>query len=178
MSQVSLWLKKSLILALALALGLAALPLAQARAAGEAQDEIARTAGWQARRLARLWERQQRRYERAEGQFTLTGKVVEKSQNLIEKAREKDLDVTSLEEALAVYEGAVAEAQTLYDSGQAIINTHAGFDADGKVTDPAQARETIDALREVVRDTRDAVHDANQALRQAFRDFRQANLPK
>lgn len=178
MSKVAVWFKKSVVLALVLALGLAALPLAPVYAAGNAQDEDPQVARWQARRLEWIWSRQQRLYERAGKLFNFTARVVEKSQVLIEKARENGLDVTSLEEALAVYEQSIADARTLYDSGQAIIDTHAGFDADGKVTDPAQARETIDALRLVTRDTRDAVHDANRALQQAFRDFRQANPPE
>ncbi len=177
MSKIAVWFKKSAVLGLVLALGLAALPLAPVHAAGNAQDEDPQVARWQARRLEWIWSRQQRLYERAGNQFDFTAKVVEKSQNLIEKARDKGLDVTSLEEALAVYEQSIAEARTLYDGGQAVIDIHAGFDADGKVTDPAQARQTIDALRQVTRDTRDAVREANRALQQAFRDFRQANLP-
>ncbi len=178
MSKAVVWFKKSAVLALVLALGLAALPLAPVYAAGNAQDEDPQVARWQARRLEWIWSRQQRLYERAGNLFNFADKVVEKSQILIDKVREKGLDVTSLEEALAVYEQSIADARTLYDSGQAVIAAHAGFDADGKVTDPAQARETIDALREITRDTRDAVHEANRALRQAFKEFRQANPPE
>lgn len=85
-------------------------------------------------------------------------------------------DVTALEEAVAAYAGAVNEAKALNGDAAAILQAHAGFDADGNVVDAAAAKETLksagEKLRAAVKDLRPSLREVLRVLREYRRDNR------
>ncbi len=84
--------------------------------------------------------------------------------------------MTALELALADYKSDISNARSQQEKAALILNTHAGFDANGNVTNVRQAAETIkDAgkiMRRVHLDLRETARDLFQAVRKFFRDNR------
>jgi hypothetical protein len=66
----------------------------------------------------------QRTRERADG-------MDKWAQNLIDRVNENGKDTA----ALNAFDNALKEAHSLHESAKGIINSHQGFDADGKVSD-------------------------------------------
>jgi len=91
----------------------------------------------------------------------------DKLAELIEKAQANGVDTRELETALANYKGQLARAGQSHDEAAAILDAHAGFNGGGKVTDAAQALETVksagSALREAAQGMVDAVKDLHAA---------------
>ncbi len=164
-------LKKTILFAFVLALGLATMPFVSVFAAGE-NDPVPPPSGQVSNeRLERVWARQIRIYER----MGHTDEFVAKAQKLIDRAKENDKDVSALQSALDAFEAAAKDAQPIYERAKGIINSHPGFDGNGKVTDLAQARETVKAMREKFKEIHDALNGTGKALHEAIRAFHQAN---
>ena len=158
--------KKTVLLALVAALatlGVASLPFGSVSAAGQGQVSN--------ERLEKVWARQLRIY----ALMGRTDNFVEKAQQLIDRAKENGKDVSAVQAALDAFEDALKDAQPIYESATEIVNSHQGFDEDGKVTDPEKAQETVRALGEKLKEIRDAMEGTGKALREALRAFRQAN---
>lgn len=96
---------------------------------------------------------------------------------LIAKLKERGLDTTPLEQALATYQAEMVLAHQAHDTAAAILGTHAGFDDNGKVTDIQAARETVKQAGQSLREARQTMRQAAVDLRQAIREFREANQP-
>jgi hypothetical protein len=149
--------------ALVAALGLAVMPLVSASAAGEGQISN--------ERLERVWARQLRLYER----MGRTDDFVERVQKLIDRASQNGKDVSAVQAALDAFKAAVKDAQPMYESAKSIINSHPGFDENGKVTDPETAQETVTDMRAKLNEMRDAVDGTRKVLHEAIKSFRKAN---
>jgi len=68
--------------------------------------------------------------------------------------------------------------QGIYAELQSIVQTHAGFDASGNVTDATQALQTVKDMHTQLESIRQAgVREAGKALRDAIKAFHQANPP-
>lgn len=165
--------KKTLLIALVAALAVASLPLVSVSAAGlndpnppqgEASNE----------RLERVWARQLRLYERLGGGFDRSNSFVKLVQELIDKAGANGKDVSAVQAALDAFEEALKDAHPAYETAKGIINSHQGFDNDGKVADPEKASETVRAMGETLREIKDAMDGTGRELREAIRDFREA----
>lgn len=100
---------------------------------------------------------------------------VARIEDLVAKAKENGKDVSAIETALADYKKAVEASQPLYEQAVQLVQTHAGFDANGKVTDLEKARETVKSLGETLQKHREVMGDALKALREALKAFRDAN---
>lgn len=166
--------KKTLLIALVAALAAASLPLVGVSAAGESdpqppQGEISNE------RLEHVWARQLRLYERTGNGFDRSDAFVERVQKLIDRASEDGADVSAVQAALDAFDEALKDAYPVYESGRGIVNSHRGFDANGKVTDPGKARETIKEMGEKLKEIKDAMDGTGRALHEALRDFREAN---
>ena len=161
------------LLVLIAVLGLAVMPFASAFAAGEKDPTPPPQPVGQIsnERLEQVWARQLRIYERMGRTDELTAKV----QKLIDRAKTNGKDVSAVQAALDAFEAAAKEAHPIYESAKGIINSHQGFDGNGKVTDPAQARETVKAMREKFKEIHDIMNGTGKSLREAIRAFRQAN---
>jgi hypothetical protein len=165
--------KKTILLALVAALGLAMMPFVSASAAGENDPTPPPQPAGQIRteRLERVWARELRIFQR----MGRTDEFVEKVQRLIDRAKANGKDVSAMQAALDVFKAAVKDAQPIYESVKGLINSHQGFDSNGKVTDPAKAKETVKAMHDKFKEIRDAMNGTGKALREAIKAFRQAN---
>ncbi len=170
--------KKSMLVAMTLALIAAALPLTGALAA-PAQDPTPPTSEGEksTTRLEKLWTRELRGVERYGNMIDRSAAMIEKIQTMIDKAADNGKDVDALQAALDAYEEAVSAVGPMYEEAKSIADKHAGFDADGKVTDREQAVQTIKALRDQLKDLREQIGQPNKALRAAIQAFREANPP-
>ena len=155
--------KKTILLALVVALGVASLRFGSVSAEGQGQISN--------ERLEKVWARQLRIY----ALMGRTDKFVERAQQLIERAAENGKDVSTLQAALAAFETALKDAQPVYESAKGIINSHQGFDENGKVTDAEKAKETVRAMGEKMKEIKAAMDGTGKSLREALKAFRQAN---
>ena len=163
--------KKTLLLGLVAALGLASLPTIGVFAAG-ANDPVSPPHGEMTdERLETIWAKQLKLYEK----LGKTEEFIGKSQKLIDRLAEHGKDVSALQAALDAFADAAEGAKPIYESAHEIISTHAGFDANGKVTDSEQAKETVRAMGEKMKEIKEAMGGTGKALRDAFHAFREAN---
>ena len=128
-------------------------------------------------KLEQAWSRILQGYERLGKGFEDTDAHIAKFQSLIDKAAANGKDVSEIQSALDAYEAALIASKPAYDALGDIINSHAGFDANGKVTDSEQARATLKAVREEMRGIKDSMGGTFKALREAIKAFREANKP-
>ncbi|MDL1944804.1 hypothetical protein FBQ99_20960 [Chloroflexi bacterium CFX2] len=171
--------KKTLLIALVAALAVASLPLVGVSAAGNtltnAYDPLPPQGQVSNERLERVWARQLRLYEWIGNGFERSDAFVERVQKLIDRAKENGKDISALQAALDAFEAALKDAHPIYESGKGIVNSHQGFDENGKVTDPEKAKETVRAMGEKLKEIKDAMHGAGRALHEALKAFREAN---
>ena len=166
--------KKTLLFALVAALVAASLPFVSVSAAG-LNDPLPPQGQLSNERLERVWARQLRLYEKIGNGFEGSDAFVEKVQKLIDRASETGKDVSAVQAALDAFEAALKEAHPIYESCKGIINSHQGFDSNGKVTDPEKARETVRAMGEKLKEIKAAMNGTGRALRDAIKAFREAN---
>lgn len=160
------------------ALALSALPLTSAYAAGPNDPPAPQGTPDPARvdaRLARAFARQNRLLDRVGKLYENAAQGFPRIQQLLDKAREKGLDVSAVQSALDAFKKALPGARNYYDQAKAIADKHAGFDASGNVSDPTAARETIKGIHDAMSQFRDALGGTGKALREAIQAFRQAN---
>lgn len=187
MSKLILFFKKFSLAALVLAIGLAALPAAGAAAAG-LQDETTPPANQPANgvipvptrnngHLEQIWAHAQNAYQRQSDRLAKADGFISKVQSLIDKANQKGWDTAAVQAALNAFSAVIPAAQAAHNPGAAIIASHNGFDANGKVTDRAAAVGTVKALGQVLKETHLAMNGTGQALREAIKAFRDAHQP-
>lgn len=165
---------KTLLIALVAALAAASLPLVGVSAAGE-EDPFPPPGKVSNVRLERVWARQLRLYERIGDGFERSDAFVERVQKLIDRAGENGKDISAVQAALDAFEAALKDAHPVYESAKGIVNSHQGFDENGKVTDPEKAKETVRAMGEKLKEIKDAMDGTGRALREALKAFREAN---
>jgi hypothetical protein len=178
MFKLTPFIKKIVLSTLVLAIGLAALPAAGVSAAS-LRDETSPPTNQQAgfARLERAWARTQTAYQRQGDRLAKAHGFISRAQSLIDKANQKGLDTSAVQAALNAFAEVIPAAQTAHDPGAAIIASHAGFDADGKLIDRTIAVGTVKALNQVIKDTRLAMNGTGQGMREAVKAFRQAHRP-
>jgi hypothetical protein len=96
---------------------------------------------------------------------------------LVDRMNENGKDTVALQAALDTYAEALKDAHPVYEGAKGILNSHQGFDSDGKVTDREKAIETLKDLRDKLQEVRQIVGEPGQALREAIKAFRDANRP-
>ncbi len=183
MSKLIPFLKKFALAALVLAIGLAALPASSASAAG-LHDETTPPANmvvpvqiWDYARLEQIWARAQAVYQRQDDWLAKADEFFTKAQSLIDRANQKGWDTSAVQAALDALAAVIPAVRAAHVPGAAIIASHNGFSADGKVTDRAASIETTKALIQVLENTHAAVNGTGQAMREAVRAFRDAHRP-
>jgi hypothetical protein len=172
--------KKFVLVTLVATLALAAFPVTNVSASGlnDREQPPAETTRPSGERLERIWARLGRIYERQGHRLERADEIVERFQELIDRMQDNGKDVTALQAALDAFDKALKEAHPIYESAKGIlINSHQGFDADGKVTDREKAVETVKELGEKLREIRETVGEPGKALREAIRAFRETNRP-
>lgn len=163
--------KKTILLALVAALGVASLSFVSVSAAGAKDPTPPPQGELTDERLEKIWAKQLHLYEKMGKTEEFIGKV----QQLIDRAAQNGKDVSAVQAALDAFKDAVDDAKPIYESAQAIIDSHAGFDSNGKVTDSEQAKETVRAMGEKLKEIKDAMGGTGKALRDAIHAFREAN---
>ncbi|HLO15425.1 MAG TPA: hypothetical protein VK206_11380 [Anaerolineales bacterium] len=163
--------KKTLSFALVIALGLAVVPFASVAAKGQFDPPVPPQGQISNERLERVWARQLRLYER----MGRADEFVDRTQRLIDRAKENGKNVSQVQAALDAFEAALKDAHPIYETANGIVSSHQGFDSSGKVNDPAKAQETVKAMREKFKEIKDAMAGTGKALREAVRAFREAN---
>ncbi len=130
----------------------------------------------QAARLEKLYQRELKVLDTQSKRLTVVDQRVQKISEHIANLKSQGKDVTALEQALNDFKAVLQSAHTSHDSAAAILKTHAGFDASGKVIDVQQARDTVQQaqqqLRQVRQDLRPATRDLVRAVRQYIRNNR------
>ena len=106
----------------------------------------------------------------------MMSEVTTEAQGWIDELKGKD--TSALETALAKFKDGIKAGQAAHDNAKSILDTHAGFDSDGKVTDKEQARQTLRAVRDGLKQTHEILRSATEDLRDAVRTYRQANRPE
>jgi gas vesicle protein len=179
MTRLFLAFKKTILVTLVTVLALAALPVASVYAFGlnDPSTPPADTAQLSNQRLEQAWARLGRVYERQGRILDRADKMVERIQKLIDRMKENGKDTSALQAALDTFEEALKEAHPVYESAKGILNSHQGFDADGKVTDHEKAVATVKELRDKLQEIRQTIGEPGKALREAVKAFRDANQP-
>jgi hypothetical protein len=167
--------RKVLLAVTLFAIGLTAFPLTSARAAGLADEGTPPQAD--NARLEQIWARELAAYDRAVTMLDKSGKFISKVQTIIDKANEKGWETAKLQTALDAFEDAVRDTRPILNSAGGTVNSHKGFGANGKVTDRAQAIETVKELGQHLKDARAAMGGTGKALREAIKAFRAAHRP-
>jgi len=187
MSKLIPFFKKFALAALVLAIGLAALPTASASAAG-LQDEttpptkrpvdgVVPVPARDNELLEQIWARVQSTYQQQGDRLAKADEFITRAQSLIEKANQKGWDTSAVQAALNAFSAVIPAAQTAHNPGAAILASHNGFDADGKVINRPAAVMTVKALGQVLKDTHAAMNGTGMALREAVKAFFEAHRP-
>ena len=178
MLKITALLKKMFVLALILAIGLAIVPVTTVSAAGlDDQDNPPSGHPMINALLEKVWAREQAIYLRQNDRLAKADEFFAKVQSGIDKATAMDYDASGIQAALDALKVAVETARPIHQNAASIIASHDGFDATGKVTDRAQARETVKLLGQSLKDYRSTVGDPFKALREAVKAFREAHQP-
>lgn len=164
--------KKMILVALSAALVFAAFPVTSAFAADDPTSTP--TSGLTNEKLEKVWARQLKLYERAGKAFTDTDEKIAKIQALIDKAAANGKDVTAVQAALDAFEDALKNTKPIYESIKGIVNSHQGFDANGKVTDFEKAKSTVQEMGAKLKEVKASMDGTGKALRQAIKDLRKA----
>ncbi len=129
-------------------------------------------------RLAQAYTRTQSWLKEQTDNLGKANDAAVKAQTQIDTLKAKGKHTSTLEAALAAFKTQVVAAQTDHDKAVGILSTHAGFDAQGKVTDRTQARQTLTSARQSLEDAHLTLRQALLDLHVAIRDWRKANAPK
>ncbi len=178
MSQITMWLRKGLLIAAALCLGLAWLPLVNVSAQGLSDPGTPTPSALgqiSTDRLQKAWAREQQVYNRIGQLLDRADTIIPRIQNLIDRAKAHGKDVSDLQAALDAFAAAVKQIHPIYESGKGLIASHQGFDDSGNVTDPAKALETVQDMRDKLKEIRQTVGTTLKDLRNAIQAYRQAN---
>jgi hypothetical protein len=127
--------------------------------------------------LENFYQRSQLVVQEQQLRIDLANQIASSTDTWIAALKGQGKDTSALEKALSDFKSKVSAAQTEHDQGASILNTHAGFDGSGKVTDVDQARDTLKQTRGHLRAAHLDLREGTLTLRKAIRDFRQANKP-
>jgi hypothetical protein len=164
---------KMILAVLTAALVFAAFPVTGVYAQGENPPKGELTS----ERLEKAWARELQAYERLGKVFSDIDGTIAKFQARLDKAAENGKDVIALQSALDAFSSALTSAKPTYDSMSGLVTAHAGFDADGKITNTEQAKSTVKEVGAKLKEVKDAMGGTGKALREAIKAFRKANKP-
>jgi peptidoglycan hydrolase CwlO-like protein len=129
-------------------------------------------------RLEKAFERVQNWYKK-QGEFLAKADdYISKAKTFIGKAEQRGLDASALRSLLVSFESSLPMVQAAHDRAGAIISAHNGFDANGKVTDPEAAAQTVKDAASALQEGRQAHLGKGKALAEAIRAFWKDNKPQ
>jgi peptidoglycan hydrolase CwlO-like protein len=128
-------------------------------------------------RLEKAFERVQDWYKK-QGEFLAhADDFISKAKTFIGKAEQRGLDASALRSLLVSFESSLPLVKAAHDRAGAIISAHNGFDANGKVTDPETAAQTVKDAASALQEGRQAQLGKGKALAEAIRAFWKDNKP-
>jgi len=179
MSKTAGLLRRVLLMLAVVAVGLGMMPPVGAQAQAVAGPGVPEEPeALRGHRLERLWARQRRMHVRLGRVFDHVERRVTRAQELIDRAEENGKDVSRLQATLDSFEESVRHARPLFASAKGLINSHRGFDSDGRVTDFEVASGTVRHMADQLREIRSSLLEPARELRDAIRGFRQTNQPQ
>ena len=128
-------------------------------------------------RLRNLFQVEQKLHTAQGKRLDNTTRVISATQQFIDRQNAQGNDTTPLVSALNVYTAAVEQAREEYVKAQGIIDTRAGFDGSGTVTDATLARQTVKDAGAQLRLFHLTMRRARIVLHTAIREFRLAHRP-
>ncbi len=129
-------------------------------------------------RLEQAYRREQAWLNKQQDNLNKMKSVADKVQQFITTQQGQGKDVAALQAALAAFQSQITTAQASHTTAANILSTHLGFDANGKVNEAVQARQTLLDARQSLRDAHLVMRQAVLDLHRAIRTWRQANSPK
>lgn len=128
-------------------------------------------------RLEKAFQRVKNWHEK-QGEFlSEADDYISKAETFIGKAEQRGLDTSALRSLLVSFEGSLPLVQAAHDRAGGIISAHNGFDANGKVTDPERAAQTVKDAASALQEGRQAHLGKGKALAEAIRAFWKDNKP-
>lgn len=115
-------------------------------------------------RLERLYKREQTALDSQGKRLAAASSLTDRVQNFLGKLAAKGINVEALQSALTDFKAALPGVTNIHANAQSILSTHAGFDANGAVTDVTMARRTVASAGE-------ALNEAHQLIKTAFTDM-------
>lgn len=130
--------------------------------------------GW----LEKAYQRELKGLEVQQTHLNWANKSATELQTWIDKLNRQGIDTSDLTNALRLFQGQVVIAQSAHDTASGLLSLHAGFDANGNVTDTGQARQTVMAARQSLLEAHTVLKQAVDDLHQSIREFREAHQLK
>ena len=127
-------------------------------------------------RLEAAFKMVSRAVENYDEHITRANEQVTRINEFITTEKAAGKDTATLETAVAAFSAAIPQAQAKFDSAEAIVAAHDGFDADGKVTDETQAKTTVQNAQTAMREGSEILRKAQADMMKAMRDYRRANV--
>jgi len=175
MGRFKYFFKLLLFAAVAVLLVVTTLPVSKVSAAGLTDEPVPVDSQNGYPRLERVFRRLQRQVERQGRALVQGDHLVERAQTLIDKAKEKGLDASKVQVALDELVAVVPAVKDAHVESVSIVEEHAGFDQDGKVTNPDHARQTVETLRKALGVAREKADGKGRDLLRAIRNFLKEN---
>lgn len=121
-----------------------------------------------------LYQRESTFLERKGNEIDRADEFVINAEERIAELKEDGKDTESLENALDIFREQLSLSRQAYDQAAEVLNTHAGLDENGKVTDMQQARETVRDAGKSLRECHRILYQAVRDLRFAINEYRQS----
>ncbi len=129
----------------------------------------------QAARLEKAYQAELKQVDAQTNRLSTVDARVQKFSDRIAALKAQIKDTSALENALNNFKTMLATAHTDHDSAASILKTHAGFDANGKVTNAQLARDTVQQALMLLRDVPQTLRPSLRDMLQAIRQFIKAN---
>lgn len=123
-------------------------------------------------KLEKAWARQLKIYNRLGKGFDDIDGQIAKIQERIDKAKTNGKDVAAAQAALDAFEAALTSTKPIYDGMEEIVNSHEGFDSNGKVTDAEQAKSTVQEMGAKLKEVKSSMGGTGKALHEALKALR------
>lgn len=129
-------------------------------------------------RLETLFQRAQKQVVNQAKLFAAVDTRLPKLQARIDTLKSQGVNVAALEKAVADFKIELNAARTAHNAAEQILKIHAGFDANGKVTNAQLAKDTLQQATQLLKQARQDVRPSLRNLVQVIRQTIRANAKK
>jgi hypothetical protein len=127
--------------------------------------------------LEQAYKVEQQSLQVLQTRFTQASKYTDEVAALITKLKNQGINTTPLERALAAFRARIVVAKSQWQVAHDVLAAHAGFNAQGHVTDAKQASATVTKAHINLVQARIIVDGATTQLRLAVAAFLRAHRP-